>query len=315
MKDVITKLLNLCVSRNASQTTTERQTIEHWSKREPFYSSNRAFGHIELINPIETPTGPCIAVRGWIFDSQSRLSDLQISCPQGAPGTTIAQLVREDVAKSMPCFQEARTSGFVSLLPLVDTEEILELRASYRVGYTSINVPFEKTPCILGLTTPGKSIQKSAIDLSKHSNFEALILLPGWEPTTAAIEPVITGRCRDSEHVVVFTDLSQSNLDNLCNTEKWRQRSVGALSEIAGTLLTHVKTLRSIILIGPPTSEVVCGHILPVLMRTHSSLLPPPPVQWIVPPAYDKLSPNTLPQELRGKLIEWTLSKHALESL
>ena len=299
MKGYLNKLINFCASTATHRKDVERQTIEYWSEREPFRSSGRAFGHIELINPIETPWGPHLAVRGWIFDASSELKHLRIIHPFGDTGTTIANLVRDDVVVNMRSYPHARTSGFLSLLPLRQAIHELQLRASYHISEEQINVIFETTPVSLGVTNPGEILRASGISLSEEKNYVAIILLPQSVPNTSIIECILQEQAALASSVVVFSDMLKKNLDELSSAPMWHRRIDASLRDVAGTLLQFRKSLSKIFAVGPLESEIVRTQVLPVLAHP-----PTPQLTWIPSVIGNSAITNLIPRELRGKLIE-----------
>lgn len=303
MKSYRNKLINLFTSPVANRRQLERQTIEYWSKREPYRSSGRAFGHIELINPVETPEGSYLVIRGWIFDTLSKIKDLRIFNLLGDTGTTIASLTRNDVVLNMRSYPHSRASGFLSLLPLRHAADELQLRASYHVSGEQINAVFENTPVSLGVANPGETIRPSRIHLSRDKNYVAVVLLPKWTPAASVIEFILKEQGALSTDVVVFSDMPKQQLDGLSSETTWHQRADAGLDDIAGTLLKFPKTLSGITLVGSLASDIVREQLLSTLAH-----YPIPPITWITTTAGKGAIIPSIPQELRGNLLETVVS-------
>lgn len=299
MKSYRNKLINLFTNPVANRRQLERHTIEYWSKREPFRSSGRAFGHIELMNPIETPDGLNLVVRGWIFDTSSQLKNLRVLNPLGDTGTTIANLTRIDVITNMPSYPHSRASGFLSLLPLRHTAHELQLRASYHIRGEQINVVFESTPVSLGVTNPGETIRASRVGPLGCEKYVAIILSPDSVPHSSVIESILRQEATLASNIAVFSDIPKHTLEDISSAPSWQRRIDASLQDITGTLLQFLKTLERIIVVGPLTSGVVQKQLLPVLAHP-----PIPPIMWIPRGVGGEGPAQLIPQELRGNLIE-----------
>jgi hypothetical protein len=299
MRRYLNMLINSCTSCTPSRKSTELKTIEYWSKREPYRSSTRAFGHIELMNPVETPQGPRLAVRGWIFDIHSRLTNLRITNPHGESGTTVSNLTRDDVVTNMRSFKHSRTSGFVSLLPLRTEINDFQLHASYHASGEQINIVFERTPVSLGITAPGTLIATSTIELSSIQDYVAVVVHSKLTPDVDMLDAVVREHAPSTTNFVVFSDLPRDELDKASSAAAWHRRINGNLADATGTLLRYRKTLRKIVLVGPAASELLHTHVLPVL--AHS---PTPPLSWIPSVQETHSCMNTIRLDLPGKVLE-----------
>jgi hypothetical protein len=282
------------------QKAVEQRNIEYWSKREPYRSSGRAFGHIELINPVTTKTGLALAVRGWIFDKESHLSNLRIMIPRSDVGTTISNLHRHDVVVNMRRFRHSLASGFVSLIPIKEPPTELALGASYKVDKEQINVVFENTPISLGIALPGELVGASSTVLPKENGLLALVLLPDWTPEPAVITSIIERYSTPQTTLAVFSTLSTQQLNKLSGSPMWHTRIEVGINDIAGTLLQRGTNLRQIVVTGAVASDIVQTQLLTLLAHA-----PTPPISWFVPTNGDLSPPNLPPLSFRGNLIEW----------
>jgi hypothetical protein len=255
--------------------------VEYWSQRKPYTSNGRTFGRIELVSALYQESTPSLFVRGWIFDQQGPLSALTLFARNNQPGTTVSQLVREDVALPFISFPQARLSGFVSLLPTQDIPGKVCLQGAYRHGDTIINFAFDEHPVSLGIAAPGATIETPPASTPDATGGVALIVTPGWEPPEELVEVFKSDAHELCSRLWIFSN--QAPLDSAEALSISDSVLTAPLDSVASMLWGRTHLLRRIVVVGRLDAHFMNRQILPLIAAS-----PTPRIVWLLeeePPA------------------------------
>jgi len=278
-----------------------RRTLAHWMSTEPYLSTKRTFAKIDYVLGINTENKKELAIRGWLFDLESKVTRLvmQIEEKSTSQCTLVYPETRPDVSEAFVGQRNARGSGFLALFnaPVspsnkliakftYNTEEGLSVTFTLPLPETIYSVPGVSAP----LPIKHETLNPSKIVIVADPN------IPGWRTTIASvlssshhIEPhpnIITLPANDQEYIEDFESEGQL----------LAPVSVSSLQEGIEVLGTCVHTAKLVLAILSPSDQAVAQVTSNVVLTPQI-----PDILWILSDERE-YSP---PEYCRGGLVSW----------
>jgi hypothetical protein len=277
------------------------QNSEHWSKREPFVSTNRIFGRIECVTATASPKGTILTARGWIFDKSGRLSQLDMMSPGDSEATTVYGIERLDVLSQFREFAQARLSGFVARLPLQQSDSNprrIQIQGSCVCSDTQVHFLFEEHSVSYGIRKPGDPIIDPPEAKMAHGTILALVIPTNNQLPSSLATPLIEYASRHNLTVAIFYNRPSSELDSISQAPLWQNRISYELDTVAGNLWGLHQHIHSIAVLGDLNRELTIKQLIPL-----TAVPPLPHIFWIT----ENKPQVEIPLEMRGcgiKIIE-----------